>query len=84
MCLALPAQRFDGSQHGRAGGQAIVDQNDGRAANLRRGPAGPIFQFPPLQFAAFLLGDSFDRSPGGGLRWLGRIPFSAALWTSEP
>ena len=60
----LLTQSSDRGAHGRAGGQAVIDQNHCSPAHLRGRPSTAIAELAPLQFFALNFGDSVENQLG--------------------
>ena len=56
----LWAESADGGLHGGAGGKAVVNQDNGAIANIKRRALATVFKLAALNFGGFALGDGFD------------------------
>lgn len=57
---------FDGGTHGGAGGEAVVDEDDGAVVEIEGWPAGAVGGFATLEFGGLGAGDAVDGFLGEG------------------
>src|SRR5439155_17177050 len=74
-------KRFDGSSHGRARGQSIIDDDDDAVPHLKRCTRAAIEPFASLEFAQFINRNAIDlliRNPDVGQHVVVEYPHATA------